>query len=82
MKKKSLLCKTEKREIWYNLINCLLIFIISLGSSIVATDFQWTWKGFIVAFIIGLLVAATKFKSYWDGEVGEYSNKIFSIVSY
>jgi hypothetical protein len=80
--KKELLCKTEKREIIYNIINCFLIFIISLGSSIVATDFQWTWKGFIVAFIIGLLVAATKFKSYWDGEVGEYSNKIFSIVSY
>lgn len=78
--KNKLIEEQNKKEIFYNLINCVLVFFISLASAIVATNFNWTWEGFGVAGIMAFLTALLKFKNYWDGEKGEYSKRLLNII--
>jgi hypothetical protein len=78
MKKKDcIITKQNKKEIMYNLINSFLAGgLVFLGSF---TN-GFSKEGVIFALIAFGIVALTKFKNYWDGEVGEYSNKLFTFV--
>jgi len=81
MKQKTpLIDEQNRKKIFWNLINSFLVFAISLGSAIVATSFDWTWKGFGVAIIFGLLTAIIKFKDFWEKEQPEYSQRILELV--
>jgi len=77
-KKKGLITHEQKKEIIYNLINAGLAgFLVLLGS---LSNGEITGKGIIFAIIASLIVMATKFKEYWDGEKGEYTSKLFTFI--
>lgn len=70
--------KNQKREIIYNLINAGLAgFLVLLGSF---SNGEITGKGLCFAVIAALIVIATKFKEYWDGEKGEYTARVFNFI--
>lgn len=72
--------EAAKKEIWYNIINSLLAGgLVFLGAF---TTGGVTFKGVCLAVVTSLIVALTKFKEYWDGEAGEYSQKLLQFVSF
>jgi hypothetical protein len=68
----------NKHEIIYNIVNSLLAGGLVFGGSL--ADGNITLKGIGVAFIAGFIVLLTKFKSYWDGEKKEYTQKLFNFI--
>jgi hypothetical protein len=79
MKKKCLISKENKKEIFYNLINAALAGGLVLIGSL--TSGELTARGLLISFIAALAIMITKFKEYWDSEKSEYSRKVFSFVS-
>lgn len=77
-KKKSLISKKNKAEIFWNLVNCTLAFLISFLSSLVAFlsidgfTFQEFLISFGIAFITGLLTFVIKFNDFWNKEKKDY----------
>lgn len=80
MKKKCFLTKKERKEIFYNVINTLLLTTIAFISGVVAVE-AVTFRVVFVSLLMGFIVGLTKFKEYWDGEKTEYSTKLFTVVS-
>lgn len=78
--KKDILSYENKKEIFYNLINSVIVFFISLLSILAATEFDWTWRGFAVAIVTGLLTAGIKFKDFWDGQKEEFQQRILTFI--
>jgi len=63
-KKKSLITKQNKKEIFYNIVNaCLAGGLVLLGSF---TTGEITKEGLIFAIIASAIVILSKFKEYWD----------------
>lgn len=81
MKKKDcLVTQQQRKEIFYNIINALLSGVLVFFGTIVGAGFQFTTEGFLVATGVSIIVGVTKFKSYWDGEAGEYVNRSFNFL--
>jgi len=77
MDKKNVI-KQNKNEITYNLINSALAGCLVLAGSVAAGNISAT--GLIAALGASVVVFLTKFKNYWDGEKGEYSDKVFNFI--
>jgi hypothetical protein len=77
-KKINLINNSEKKEIFYNLVNSgiagLLVF---LGACL---NGGVDLKSIMLGVITGLIAAAVKFKDYWDGEKKEYCTKLINFV--
>lgn len=70
--------KKNKYEIEWNLINAGLSgLLVLLGAW---SGGGLTWQAVGTAIVAALIVMATKFKNYWDGEKGEYSTKVFNFI--
>ena len=70
--------KKQTKEICYNLINSLLAgLLVFLGAF---TTGKIDTETFFIAFVASAIVFITKFKDYFDGEAGEYSNKLFNFI--
>lgn len=68
------------KEITWNIINSLLGGLISFSSSFIATG-EITLRGFCIAFVISIGIAAFSFKDYWTSEKPEYCPpKLFSFI--
>jgi hypothetical protein len=78
MKRKNIFSKMQVREICYNLINAGLAGLLVLLGSF--SSGELTLKGFVFAIVAAIIVVATKFKEYWDGESSEYTSKLFSFI--
>jgi len=77
-RKKCLINLRNKKEILYNFINATLAgLLVFLGA---CTNGEISSKGIIAAIIASLIVMATKFKEYWDGEKKEYTTKLFTFI--
>lgn len=66
--------KSEKKEIYWNVINALLGGAISFFSILLATG-EITVKGIGISLLTLFLVAVTRFKEYWTKEEKEYKHK-------
>lgn len=75
-----IITEENKREILWNIINSFIAFLISFFSILIATDFIFTFKGFVIAFSTGMITAVIKFREYWESEKGEYSNKLLTFI--
>jgi hypothetical protein len=78
MKKKCFITPEQRKEIIYNLINAGLAGLLVLLGSF--SNGEITGKGILFATIAALIVVATKFKEYWDGEANEYTTKLFMFI--
>jgi hypothetical protein len=77
-KKKCFVDENQKKEILYNLVNAGLAGVLVLLGSLANGNI--TVQGISIAVVASLIVIATKFKEYWDGEASEYTSKLFSFV--
>lgn len=78
--KKQLISEQNKKEIFYQIINALLVGFISFLSALVAAG-EITGKVCFVALLSSMLVLFIAFKKYWDGEASEYTAKLFMILN-
>ena len=70
--------RSQKREIFYNLVNSgLAAFLVLLGS---LSSGGLSWKGILAAVIAGGIVGATQFKNYWSTQKPEYSIGLFHFI--
>jgi dipeptide/tripeptide permease len=74
-RKNKLINQKEKKEIFYNIVNSALAGALVLFGSLIGNNFEITIRNIIIAILTGILVAITKFKSYWDEEKEEYCKK-------
>ena len=79
-KTKSSPFEKNKYEIKYHIINSLIAGSLVLLGSFVGDNFSLSLKGVALAFVVSLITALTKFKSYWDGQEKEYCNKILNFI--
>lgn len=76
---------SNRYEIYYNLLNSLIAGTLTfLGALAQSLTTGFTFQSFTVAVAMGaiasFIVAATKFKDYWDGEKREYQTHVFNFV--
>lgn len=76
MRKKKTIFQKNKEEIFYHIINSALagalVFIGSLTNGL-------TLEGFFAGMIASLVVAISKFKSYWSTQEKEYKRNLKSL---
>lgn len=75
----------EKRDILVNFINAFFIFLITLSTAILTDGFEWTWFGFGLACLFGLLQATYSFKQFFNNkfvlnEKKEIKPKLMSFI--
>lgn len=76
--KKQIISEENRKEIFYHLINSFLAGgLVFLGS---LTAGKITLLGVCMAFSASLIVALTKFKSYWEGEEQEYCKSFINFI--
>jgi len=68
---KGIITKSNRKEIFYNLINAFLAALLVFFGSFMGGNI--TIDTAIGAFIAAVIVALTQFKGYWDGEKKEYT---------
>jgi hypothetical protein len=78
--KKEIVTSQQRKEIFYNIVNSLISGALVFLGTIVGADFKFTAEGVCVALGVALIVCLTKFKSYWDGESGEYSKNFLNFI--
>ncbi len=76
--KKTILQKNKEEIIW-NLINSLLVGIISF-LSVLAADKEFSFQAVLIGLVFSLMTAVIKFGEYWKSQEGEYKSKILSIL--
>ena len=72
--------ESNKREIIWNIVNSLLAgVLVFLGA---CADGNVTLRALVTAGIAALVIAITKFKSYWATQEGEYSytERLFTFI--
>ena len=63
----------QTKEIIWNFVNAGLAgLLVTIGA---CTDGTITYNGILAAILAGIIVAVTKFKTYWETQEGEYSRK-------
>lgn len=78
-KRQALIDLNNRKEIFWNMINSLLAgILVFLGS--VSTAEAITSRGVLAALVTALIVAITKFNSFWNEEKKEYSHKAFKFI--
>lgn len=72
--------ETQTKEIIWNFVNSGLAgLLVALGA---CADGSISTRGVLAAIIAGIVVAITKFKTYWETQESEYTRKntVFTFI--